>query len=692
MDSRKSKKNSSIQQMGKSGMELPLVSVIIPVANAEQYVGDAIQSALHQTYQNIEVIVIDDASDDKTAAIVEDVSSVDSRVRLIQLSKRSGVASARNSGIENSYGEFIAPLDADDIWMPNKISYQVSRMIAAGKDVGMVYTWIEKIDASNDSISHESVRFNIEGEIGPYLLGASFIGGGSTPLIRRTILDAVGGYDKSLFENEQQGAEDTDLYIKIAKLAKIAVVPKTLVKYRVTPNSMSSKRHIVHESSYTIRKRHEHLREPGYVDKKLATALYMEGRVRRNLSNEQRQTYINRAKQLDSRVFYRFKWLTHYILSVSYRFTRSINSNKLLKQESLANCVERKKALRTSPSTLVSIVIPAFNMDKFIVDTICSALAQTHTNIEIIVVDDCSNDNTASQVSELQKNEQRISFYRLKENSGVCVARNKGLNRAHGEYVVFLDADDILHPTAIEMLLDVILSNEDTVMAYGGRVLIDSKNEVSSWGSTLLKPLENKPASGLLQANLPACGSGIIVKTAIAREIKGYDESLRATHGEMCADWIFYMAIATKGSIAMYKGCTVGYRIHEQSMSSALGTHIIDGYRSVYLSAERLYPNQPSPRNIVMSSAYIATAMSQLRHRLLLRSLVSICKAFILAPLRTIGIVKERAFILLSRMRNILAVRLLTGLWPKPSRLNPKLSVHKFWRNFTNMQPPIEYK
>jgi glycosyltransferase involved in cell wall biosynthesis len=92
----------------------PLVSVIVPVFNSEQFIVPAIQSALRQTYRNLEVIVVDDGSTDQTAELIAAEAASDPRVRIIR-QPNSGVAAARNRGVAAARGEFIAPLDADDL-------------------------------------------------------------------------------------------------------------------------------------------------------------------------------------------------------------------------------------------------------------------------------------------------------------------------------------------------------------------------------------------------------------------------------------------------------------------------------------------------------------------------------------------------------------------------------------------------
>ncbi|MBO4127289.1 glycosyltransferase family 2 protein [Streptococcus suis] len=109
--------------------EFGLVSVIMPVFNSEQFVGESIQSVLNQTYQNWELVVIDDASTDSSLEIVQEFSRQDSRIRILQHSESSGAAISRNDGLREAKGRWIAFLDSDDLWFPTKLEQQLAFMV-----------------------------------------------------------------------------------------------------------------------------------------------------------------------------------------------------------------------------------------------------------------------------------------------------------------------------------------------------------------------------------------------------------------------------------------------------------------------------------------------------------------------------------------------------------------------------------
>lgn len=213
-----------------------LVSVIIPAYNAERFVCEALRSVLNQTYEYLEVIVVDDGSKDRTAEIVREVAAEDKRVRLLQQENR-GVAAARNLGIERARGAFIAPLDADDLWYPEKIEQQVQRMVRGGDGMGMVYSWWVGVD-EDSAITLTATPLVVEGDLYELLLFTNFVAA-SAPLFRYSALKEVGLYDPQLRAQGGEGCEDWDLSLRVADRFSIGVAPGYFVGYRTVPGSMS---------------------------------------------------------------------------------------------------------------------------------------------------------------------------------------------------------------------------------------------------------------------------------------------------------------------------------------------------------------------------------------------------------------------------------------------------------------------
>lgn len=210
-----------------------LISVIIPAHNVERFIGQTLSSVLNQTHRALEVIVVDDGSADRTAEVVSAVIERDPRVRLIQ-TENVGVSAARNLAIANSRGEFIAPIDADDIWREDKLTRQLAVMCGSAPNVGVVYCWSAGIDEHNRIVLPTWNNSTAAGNVLRDIVVSGIAGNGSTPLIRRKYIEAVGGYDADLVL-----CEDWKFYTALAGVCEFAVVPEYLTGYRLHLESAS---------------------------------------------------------------------------------------------------------------------------------------------------------------------------------------------------------------------------------------------------------------------------------------------------------------------------------------------------------------------------------------------------------------------------------------------------------------------
>ena len=135
----------------------PLVSIIMPAYNSEDFIAEAIETVRKQTYENWELIIVDDQSSDITYQIIKDYSIEDTRIKQDQLEVNSGAASARNRAVELAKGTFIAFLDSDDLWRPNKLELQINFMIE--NDYAFTSTDYDKIDDEGKSLNHTVKSF-----------------------------------------------------------------------------------------------------------------------------------------------------------------------------------------------------------------------------------------------------------------------------------------------------------------------------------------------------------------------------------------------------------------------------------------------------------------------------------------------------------------------------------------------------
>lgn len=205
------------------------VSVVIATYNMAGFLLLALRSALAQTYRNIEVLVIDDGSTDGTAEVVAPFLA-DARVRYLTQAN-AGQAAAKNRGIRESTGEYVAFLDADDLWMPDKLEAQMP-LFAASRAVGVVCSAFVYIDEEGNPLPHVPHELH-RGRVSGPLLFSNFVGFG-TSVVRRECFERLGAFDERL----GMGI-DYDLWLRFSTQYEFDYVDRPLLYYREWPGQMS---------------------------------------------------------------------------------------------------------------------------------------------------------------------------------------------------------------------------------------------------------------------------------------------------------------------------------------------------------------------------------------------------------------------------------------------------------------------
>lgn len=218
-------------------IDAELVSVILPAFNAERYIDETLRSVRGQTHRALQILVIDDGSTDATLEIARLHARADQRITVLT-QPNAGVAAARNLGLSQARGRFVAPIDADDLWAPGKIERQLAAMRASGGRAGLVYCWYARIDDCG-RITDRVVGALDEGQVLDAMCKRNIVGNGSAPLMLRDAVLAAGGYDPGLRARAAQGCEDYKLYFQIAESHEFALVRDFLVGYRACADSMS---------------------------------------------------------------------------------------------------------------------------------------------------------------------------------------------------------------------------------------------------------------------------------------------------------------------------------------------------------------------------------------------------------------------------------------------------------------------
>ena len=200
-----------------------LVSVVIPTHNRVELLPRAIESVLKQTYADLEIIVVSDGSTDNTEEVVKKYTDSDSRVKYIGYSPARGGNVARNIGIEASQGEYVAFLDDDDEWLPEKLDRQID-LLEKDVNVGLVYTGV-RIIYVNENIEYNSMSKE-RGDLKKTILIDNCVGTTSTVVLRKSILKKSG-----MFDDKLKALQDFDLWIRIAQHSKVDVVSEPMINY-----------------------------------------------------------------------------------------------------------------------------------------------------------------------------------------------------------------------------------------------------------------------------------------------------------------------------------------------------------------------------------------------------------------------------------------------------------------------------
>ena len=193
------------------------VSVVIPTYSRANLLPRALESVLNQTYDDFEVIIVDDCSPDNTPKIVKSYS--DSRIKYIRHDRNRGANAARNTGIRSSSGEYLALLDDDDKWLENKLELQISRFEELEDSFGLIYAGRRIV--LNEEVIERYIP-QMEGDIYQRLLRRNVIPS-ETPLIKTECFDQIG-----LFDNDLRSCQDWDMWLRIAESYKISFVPEVL--------------------------------------------------------------------------------------------------------------------------------------------------------------------------------------------------------------------------------------------------------------------------------------------------------------------------------------------------------------------------------------------------------------------------------------------------------------------------------
>jgi glycosyltransferase involved in cell wall biosynthesis len=210
----------------------PLVSIIVPAFNASKYVRECLDSLSNQTYRNLEILVMDDASEDTTLGIVRECASRDQRLVVHACRKNQGVSRVVNCLFQASKGQYVARVDADDVCSLDKTEKQVV-FLRNNPDVVIVGGQVEFIDCDGSRVGEK--RFPLNDQVLRDMLFTAMPIQQATCLLNRRLLPK----DFLMYESEDRTAEEVDFYFRLLKYGKLANIPDLIYRYRMLQDSLS---------------------------------------------------------------------------------------------------------------------------------------------------------------------------------------------------------------------------------------------------------------------------------------------------------------------------------------------------------------------------------------------------------------------------------------------------------------------
>ncbi len=467
----------------------PEVSLIFPVYNAEKYLAEALTCAIKQTFRNIEIICVDDGSTDRSPAILEEFAQSDPRFRVLHQKKQTaGVA--RNNGLAAAQGDYVIFLDADDFFRTDMIEKLYEQAIKSSADIVLCKLVEYHNETKKTSAADYSLRVNLlPGKIFsstdiPEDIFQITYPGPVNKLLRRAFLS-----QEHLAFQPLPNTEDvflTEIALCLAK--KITYVDDVFYYYRKDPtvNSLSRQKiknlFCILDALEAI---YDELIQRGLFStfERSFSAFALSQCVYQTNTMRDKEAKFKLMQGIQKSLFTRMNLLQHpkefYKNTKDYEFIKGLpfalywhEKTEKLKKQHFPFEILRQNA---SKDPLVSVIIPVYNVEKYLEECLESVTKQTLQQIEIIFVNDGSTDSSLEIIERFARQDPRITIL-TQENFGLSVTRNNGLSLAKGKYIYFLDSDDSIKPDALETLvqkmeedrLDILYFNtecftEDTI-------------------------------------------------------------------------------------------------------------------------------------------------------------------------------------------------------------------------------------
>ena len=491
------------------------ISVIIPVLNGEAFLAQAIRSARNQSLPPVEIIVADNGSSDASLAIAR---SFGSPVRVISVAQR-GAAAARAAGYAEATGEALMFLDADDLLAPDTLEHLAETLQTADEAIACCpWRRYELVgDCWRAGPASCAPRRPWHDDIAAWLTG--WYHPPCSVLWSRSAYEVAGGWDTTMSVND-----DGEMMMR-ALIAGVPLIRSDggLGYYRRQPSGMMS----LSGHNWSADGLEARLR----VLEKVETQLREAGR-NRQYSAPLAEAYdiIARACQSDIPNAIReraeaglrrnggFGWKRKIKRKLGERAGRALKL-RANPHSSLPQTGDEPLSLRQEANPLVSVILPTYNRAATLDRAVRSVLLQSYQNLELIVIDDGSTDETSSYVSTIQ--DKRLRYLRQERNQGVAAARNAGMAAANGQLIAFLDSDDAWMPEKLSRQVAQMQRSAPRVgLLYTGLAIEHADGRIETWSPHARGYVLGK----ILQRNIVHFGtSSTMIRAEAAEVVGGFD-------------------------------------------------------------------------------------------------------------------------------------------------------------------------
>jgi len=476
---------------------MPKVSVIIPVYNVEKYIAQCLDSLINQTLKDIEIICVDDGSTDNTLHILEQYREKDSRIYVYhQQNKFAGVA--RNNGMAHATGKYLIFLDSDDFF--HKTMLEKAYNEAERTQAEVVLFGAKTYDDKTEEIREAPWLFVKDALPAELPFSAKKTGGmvlcGTTPAPWTKLYSAEYIHTLGIEYMALKNSNDVYFsYVAICCANRISYVDESLVFYRqntgTSLQNTKKKNPLCFLEAYCAS--YEALNEKGvYEDVCRGFRIAVINGCLYNYNTVDSDTKHIIAESFLSEPFRKMDLLSgdedDYTNAANVQKLRSLINSYTWKQK-LNKLKTRKDAqclVRANISfpPKVSVVIPCYNVENYVVECLKSICNQTLQEIEIICINDGATDRTLDILLNAASADDRITVL-SQENSGLAFTRNQGVKAASGKYIYFMDSDDLLETDALEVLYNTAEKDRLDVVYFDAISFFESEELANAQSSYL---------------------------------------------------------------------------------------------------------------------------------------------------------------------------------------------------------------